>query len=226
MEERCEELSFPHGAFSLCYGRTIEALVRTEAGQHDRAIELVDEVAGRGQQNGFDEWVMVAASAGANSRALAAVDAGETNSAVLESHIQTLTAVVESWRAAGMKAFLEWYDGALVRVLLAAGMTDAARERVDLALQTADETDWHIYDAELLRLRAHTLPDSDARHAGLQAAVERAQTQGALVYELRAAADDFELTGEPARAGLKDVLSRFPADQTWPQLARARALLA
>jgi class 3 adenylate cyclase len=225
MEERCEELSFPHGAFSLCYGRTIEALVRTEAGQHDRAIELVDEVAGRGQQNGFDEWVMVAASAGARSRALAALDAGETDSAVLESHIKTLTAVVESWRAADLKAFLEWYDGALVQVLLAAGMKDAARERVDLALKTADETDWHMFDAELLRLRAHTLPDSDARRTGLRAAVERAQTQGALVFELRAAADDFELTGEPARAALTDVLSRFPADQTWPALARARALL-
>lgn len=144
---------------------------------------------------------------------------------MLESHIQTLTAVVESWRAADLKAFLEWYDGALVQVLLAAGMKDAARERIDLALKTADETDWHMFDAELLRLRAHTLPDSDARRAGLRAAVERAQTQGALVFELRAAADDFELTGEPARAALKDVLSRFPADQTWPQLARARALL-
>ena len=225
MEDRCEKLSFPHGPFSLCYGRTIEALVRTEAGQHDRAMELVDEVAARGCQSGFDEWVMVAASAGANSRAIAALDAGETDSAVLEAHIQTLTAVVEAWRAADMKAFLEWYDGALVRVLLAAGMKDAARERVDLALQMADETDWHIFDAELLRLRAHTFDDPDARRAGVHAALDRAQTQGSLVFELRAAADDFELTGEPARAALADALSRFPSDQTWPELARARALL-
>jgi class 3 adenylate cyclase/tetratricopeptide (TPR) repeat protein len=225
MEDRSEQLGFPHGAFTLCYGRTIEVLVRTEAGQHDRAIEIIDEVAVRGHQNGFDEWVMVAASAGANSRARASVAAGETDSLVLEAHIQTLTAVVEAWRAADMKAFLGGHDAALVRVLLAAGRKDAARERVDLALKMADETDWHIYDAELLRLRAHTLHDQDARHACLRAAIERAQKQSALVFELRAAADDFELVGEPARATLIDVIGRFPADQTWPELGRARALL-
>jgi tetratricopeptide (TPR) repeat protein len=225
MERQCERLPFPHGAFTLCYGRDIEALMRTEAGQPDRAIELVDEVADRGHQNGFDEWVFVAASGEACARAVALLAADEADPAALQAQIGTLTAVVEAWRAADMKAFLEWYDAALARVLLAAGMKDAARERVDLALQMADETDWHMFDAELLRLRAHTLDDPDARRAGLRAAVDRAQTQGALVFELRATADDFELTGEPARAALTDALSRFPSDQTWPELARARALL-
>ena len=225
MESRCEKLRFPHGAFTLCYGRDIEALVRTEAGQHDRAMELLVEVADRGQRYGFDEWVMVAASGEAAARAVASVAAGETDSAALQPHIQTMTAVVEAWRAAGIKAFLGWYDGALVRVLTAAGMNDAARERVDLALQMADETDWHIFDAELLRLRAHTSDDPDARHADLRAAIELAQLQGAPIYELRAAADDFELIGEPARAALMDVLNRFPSAQTWPELSRVRALL-
>jgi hypothetical protein len=104
-------------------------------------------------------------------------------------------------------------------------MKDAARERVELALQMADETEWRIYDAELLRLRAHTSDDPDARHADLRAAIELARTQGAPVFELRAAADDFELCGESARAALVDAISRFPPEQTWPELARARALL-
>jgi class 3 adenylate cyclase/tetratricopeptide (TPR) repeat protein len=225
MERRCEQLRFPHGAFTLCYGRTIEALVRTEAGQFDRAIELIEEVAGRGQQNGFDEWVMVAASARANTGAMASLAAGKTDSATLEVHIQTLTAVVQAWRAAGMKAFLGWYDAALARVLTAAGMKDAARERVDLALQMADETEWRIYDAELLRLRAHTTDDLGARHAALREAIELAKTQDAPVFELRAAADDFELLGESAQPALVDAISRFPADQSWPELARVRALL-
>jgi class 3 adenylate cyclase len=225
MESRCEKLRFPHGAFTLCYGRDIDALVRTEAGQHDRAIELLAEVADRGHRCGFDEWIMVAASGEAAARAVAAVAAGETDSATLQSHIQTMTAVVEAWRAAGIKAFLGWYDGALVRVLTAAGMNDAARERVELARQIADETGWRIYDAELLRLRAHTSDDPAARHTDLRAAIELAQAQGALIYELRAAADDFELIGEPARAALMDALSRLPSAQTWPELARVRALL-
>lgn len=225
LEDRCQKLGFPHGAFSLCYGRSIEALIRTETGQHDRTLEIADEVTERGHQNGFDEWVFVAASQGATARAMAALASGESDPAALEAHIQTLSAFAEAWRAANMMAFLEVYDAVLVRVLLAAGKKDAARERVDLALQTADETDWHIYDAELLRLRAHILDDPDARHAGLREAIERAQSQGAPVFELRAAADDFELTGEPARAALTDALSRFPSDQTWPELARVRALL-
>jgi class 3 adenylate cyclase/tetratricopeptide (TPR) repeat protein len=225
MERRCETLRFPHGAFTLCYGRTIEALVRTEAGQYDRAVELIGEVADRGHHNGFDEWVMIAASAGANTKATAALAGGETDSSVLEAHAQTLTAVVEAWRAAEMISFLGWYEAALARVLLAVGRKDAARERVNMALRMADETGWHICDAELLRLRAHTSRDSDARHAGLRAAIELAQTQGAPVYELRAAADDYELVGEPARAALLDALSRFPAEQTWPELRRARALV-
>jgi class 3 adenylate cyclase len=225
MESRCEKLRFPHGAFTLCYGRDIDALVRTEAGQHDRAIELLVEVADRGHRYGFDEWVMVAASGEAAARAIASVAAGESDAATLQAHIQTMTAVVEAWRAAGIKAFLGWYEGALVRVLTAAGMNDAARERVELARQVADETGWRIYDAELLRLRAHTSEDPVARHTDLRAAIDLAQTQGALIYELRAAADDFELIGEPARAALMDALGRFPSAQTWPELARVRALL-
>jgi class 3 adenylate cyclase len=225
MESRCQKLRFPHGAFTLCYGRDIDALVRTEAGQHDRAIELLVEVADRGHRYGFDEWVMVAASGEAAARAIASVAAGESDAATLQTHIQTMTAVVEAWRAAGIKAFLGWYEGALVRVLTAAGMNDAARERVELARQVADETGWRIYDAELLRLRAHTFEDPVARHTDLRAAIDLAQTQGALIYELRAAADDFELIGEPARAALMDALGRFPSAQTWPELARVRALL-
>jgi hypothetical protein len=89
----------------------------------------------------------------------------------------------------------------------------------------AGETGWRIYDAELMRLRAHTFDEAEARHAEFRAAIEIGQAQGAPVYELRAAADDFELLGDPARAALEDAIRRFPSDQSWPELARARALL-
>jgi hypothetical protein len=89
----------------------------------------------------------------------------------------------------------------------------------------ADETGIHFYDAELLRIRAHTHDDSDARYAELRGAIELAQQQGHPVFELRAAADVFELVGESGRTVLEDALSHFPVDQTWPELARARALL-
>ncbi|AGB26950.1 adenylate/guanylate cyclase family protein (plasmid) [Mycobacterium sp. JS623] len=225
MDRRCEKLPFPHGAFTLCYGRAIETGIRSEAGQFDRAAELTEEVARLGEQNGFDEWVGIATCNKASLAARAALVAGTAEPAALQEHIGNLTAVVEAWRAIGRKAFLGSYDAALARVLNAAGMKDAARERVELALQMADETGFRMYDADLLRIRALTYDDPQARHAGLRSAIELAQTQGVHVFELRAAADDFELLGEPARAALVDALSRFPEDQTWPELARARALL-
>src|SRR5258705_2388589 len=224
-DDRCAKLGFPHGPFTHCYSRHLETRSYIEAGQCDCATELVEEVARRGAQNGFDEWVMIAACNGASMSVRTALAAGEADPDTLGVHVQTMTAIVDAWRTAGMKTFLACYDAVLARVQIAAGMKGAARERVELALQMADETDMHFYDAELLRVRAHTFDDPHTRHTGLRAAVELAQTQGAPVFELRAAADDFELVGEPARAALVDALSRFPSDQTWPELARARVLL-
>ena len=69
-----------------------------------------------------------------------------------------------------------------------------------------------FYDAELLRLRAHTHTDPDARQADIAAALDLARRQGATLFELRAALDDFELRGAPARAALADAASRIPAN--------------
>jgi hypothetical protein len=56
-------------------------------------------------------------------------------------------------------------------------------------------------------------------------ALELARRQGATFFELRAAGDDFDLRGEPARAALVDAASRIPTDSRPPELARARAAL-
>ena len=89
----------------------------------------------------------------------------------------------------------------------------------------ARDTGMCFYDAELLRLRAQTHTDPDARHADLGAAIELARRQGATLFELRAALDDYELRGEPARAELVDAAEHMPADSAWPELERARAAL-
>jgi hypothetical protein len=157
--------------------------------------------------------------------ARAALAAGETDAATLQAHIAAITAVVDAWRGADMKTFLGVYDGLLARLLIAVGLKSAARERVELALRMADETGIHFYDAELLRIRAHTHDDAHTHHAELRASIELAQQQGHPVFEMRAAADDFELVGESGRTALEHALSHFPVDQSWPELARSRALL-
>jgi hypothetical protein len=60
-----------------------------------------------------------------------------------------------------------------------------------------------------------------ARAGDIAAALELARRQGATLFELRAALDDFELRGEPARAALADAASRIPTDSALPELARA-----
>jgi hypothetical protein len=48
-------------------------------------------------------------------------------------------------------------------------------------------------------------------------ALPLARRQGDTLFELRAAVDDYELRGQPARAALIDAASRIPAASTWPE---------
>ena len=225
MESRCDTLGFPRGPFSLCYGRALDSWIHIEAGELDRAAELVEELKTRSRQGGFDEWVMIAASNRAVIDAKRALVAGDPDAAALEPHIRGLTAVTQAWRTHELRTWLAFYDAVLVRLLVAAGKRDAAQAHVKLSLQMADETDIHFYDAELLRLRAQTSDEPGARDADLLAAIVLARRQGAGLFELRAATDYFELAGEPAREALADVTGRLRDTEAWPELARARALL-
>ena len=45
------------------------------------------------------------------------------------------------------------------------------------------------------------------------------------MFELRAALDDFELRGQPAREALSDAASRLVSDRDMPELVRARDML-
>ena len=82
-----------------------------------------------------------------------------------------------------------------------------------------------FYDVGLLRARALTHSDPDACAADLAAAIELARRQGAPLFELRAALDDFELRGQLARAVLADAAARLPTHGGLPEVACAQALL-
>ena len=225
MVRRCESLGFPHGPFSRCYGYSMTAVIYNQAGHADKAMAAVDQQMALAAQFGFDEWIMLGWSMQSATAALQVAASGETDRATLEPHIQMMTSVVDTWRTYELVSWLALYDGVLARLLIAAGDLDAGRARVDLALTMGKDTLYQNCDAELPRLRAHTFADPDEKHAALRAAVELARSQGNYMSELDSAADDFELVGETARAALTEALGRFPADQTWPTLERARALL-
>ncbi|HEV7422707.1 MAG TPA: adenylate/guanylate cyclase domain-containing protein [Mycobacterium sp.] len=222
---RAEQLKFPQGPFNMCFAIDLEILMRVEASQFDRARDLVDDLLEKAERYGFDFWQMF----GATEQCL--VDSGsllactEPDPAALETQIATMTGFVEFWRSVGLYAYQTQYDCVLGQLLTAAGQPDEARARVDTALQIAKDTGMHFYDAELLRARAHTHTDPEARAGDLAAAIELARRQDAPLFELRAALDDFELRGHPARAIPADAAARLPADSALPEVARAQALL-
>jgi class 3 adenylate cyclase/tetratricopeptide (TPR) repeat protein len=221
---RVAGLGFPQGPYSLAYQRCYEIWMRIEAGQLDRAADIVEELDVQARRHGFDFWVLIAATQQATINALSALSAGDVKPEQLQAHITTMAITVESWRAAEAKLFVTFYDGVLARLLTAAGRSEEARERLDIALQLGQETDVNFYRAELLRLRAHTADDAAARDADLRAAIDTARQQSASIFELRAAIDAFELHGESWKETLIEAMSRFPLDSGWPELRQARTL--
>ena len=75
--------------------------------------------------------------------------------------------------------------------------TEQARARLGTALRLAEDAGMHFYDAKLLRLVPAPTPTQRPRRADITAALALARRQGATLFELRAALDDFELRGEP-----------------------------
>ncbi len=175
---RCDELGLPQGPFSLAYGRQLEVLLRIESDDLARAAEVADELTDDAQRHGLDSWAMVGTAQKATVAALSALNAEPADAAALQNHIATVTAIVDEWRTREIKSMITTYDGVIARLLIGTGQLAEARNRVDVGLALAGETDMHYYDAELLRIRAHTHTDATKRTADLQAAIDLARRQG------------------------------------------------
>jgi hypothetical protein len=127
--------------------------------------------------------------------------------------------------SAGLIVFITLFDAALAQLLTAAGRREEARAQFDMAITLGRDIEMCFYEAELLRLRAHTHTEPVDRGADVAAALRIARQQGADLYELRAALDDFELRGQPARAALVNVAGRFAADSPRPERKRYLSFL-
>jgi class 3 adenylate cyclase/tetratricopeptide (TPR) repeat protein len=223
---RAAQLGFPRGPFMHAYALFVESWMCVEAGQLDRAAVLAADLIDRAARHDFDEFRLWGAAQQDTVRALAALGADDPDPTALPAHIATMTSFLDTLRMFELLTYVTYFDAVLGRLLIAAGQPEQARHRLDTALALAHDTGLCFYDAELLRLKAHTHTDPDARQADITAALELAHRQGATLLELRAALDDFELRGEPARAELIDAVSRIPSNNAWPELARAKAALS
>jgi hypothetical protein len=200
--------------------------MRIEADQIDRAAVLAADLSELGERHGFDVWRLAGAGFEASVAGLTAIAADNVDRRALEGHIATLTKLLDSYRMFEANLFTTAYDAVLGRLLIAAGQPETARKRLDIGLSLAQDTGMRFFDAELLRLRAQTHDDPAARQADINAALELARRQGATLFELRAALDDFELRGEPAAAAVAEAVKRIPVSYAWPELARAKAALS
>jgi hypothetical protein len=222
---RADELSFPQGPFSRAFVHFFEIWLRIEARQFDRAMGLAADLIDHADRHGFEVWALWGAAQQTTVSALAAIGGRETDPDVVSARVEHMTAMVNAVRAAGLTIYITLFDGALGQVLTATGQFGRARAELDTGLELAGDTGMSFYDAELLRLRAHTRETSADRQADLGAALELARRQGASLFELRAALDDFGLRGEPARHALIDAANRVPTDGGCPELARTRSAL-
>jgi class 3 adenylate cyclase/tetratricopeptide (TPR) repeat protein len=220
--QRLEQIALPQRAFSQAHAWFMESWMRIEASQLDRASDLAIGILDLSERYDLDTMRLNGTAQQATLSALTALADGP-ESAALAHHIATMTALLDTLRTRGVNLYRSYFDGVLGRLLLAAGQPEAARKCLDTALALAQDTGMCFYDAELLRLRAWTRDEPGARQADINAALELARRQGATLFELRAALDDFELRGEPASAAVADAAKRIPANNAWPELARAQA---
>jgi hypothetical protein len=221
-----EGFGFPEGPYMRAYIRSMETWLRVEAGQLDRAALVAADMINEGERHGFDVWRAAGATWHAAVGGLAALGDDELDPSDLGAHIATITGFLDTLRRIGVNIYTTLFDGVLGRLLIAAGQPEAARERLDTGLSLAQDTGMCFYDAELLRLRALTHDDPAARQVDINAAIELARRQGATLFELRAALDDFELRGAPAAAAVAEAAKHIPANYAWPELVRAKAALS
>ncbi|MDO9713837.1 AAA family ATPase [Paracraurococcus lichenis] len=167
-------------------------------------------------------------AAAAGMQALCIAEEGRVAEAVA-----MLRRALEAYRATGSSVMTAFMLGTLARLLTRLGRTEEALGTVAEALDTAWAADDRWYEAELHRIRGEAfgaVGDRNAAETELRKAVSVAQTQGATLWELRAALHltpllvDREARHE-AHDLLTKVIGRMPAGSSAPEMREARALL-
>jgi hypothetical protein len=225
-ERRVERISPDRRVMNTCHVDSLRFWALLERGDIQGAATLARQVHDLAASHGIDTIRLNGATARAAADALLVAHGANSDRDELLGRIARLTKLLDMWRRIGLEVYRSLFDGVVARLLLIAGDPDSARAWLDTSLEVTARIGQLSYDAEIMRLRAHTATDADQRQEELVAARELARRQGFTLLELRAALDDFELRGQSARDALVDVARRMPAEGGAPELARAQELLA
>ncbi|OBH08752.1 adenylyl cyclase [Mycobacterium sp. E2699] len=222
---RCEVLGFPQDAYNRANTYFMASWMRLESGQNAEAANVVAELRTLSEEAGLDVWQWVGRTQHATVKALDAL-AAAADADTLITRAERVMRGVDGSRLLHLNMFLTYHDAVIGRLLVAAGQPEKARERLDMSLRHSQETGMRFYDAEVLRVRAHTLAEPAERRAALADAIQCARHQGASLFELRCLIDSFDLLGEGSRSELAEAVRRFAGAGPWPELERARRLLS
>ena len=180
---RAAALEGPTGPFSEAYVRAYRAWVGRMRGDVDAARSEADRVVDIGMRRGFAEWVLV----GAMHQAAAHHTAGDHERACEE-----LERTVRDFRSLGGGTGSTLFLVDLADAQREAGRHGEASSTLDEALRLAVSGGHGIHLAETHRSRAELLatshgPDDPAVAADLDAALDVAQRQSAILWGARAA---------------------------------------
>jgi ATP/maltotriose-dependent transcriptional regulator MalT len=123
---------------------------------------------------------------------------------------------------------LPQFSAMMADVLLLRDDIAAAETWLRQATEFQRSHDDRYFAAEVHRLSAVCCAKQgriDEACSGLREAIDVARSQGASTFELRAALSLSELVPQEGRAAICSVLERFPEQEAWPEVERARRLL-
>jgi predicted ATPase len=168
---------------SLAHALLYAGIVHRQRGEFDRTRERAEEVVGLAERLGFPYYL----GAGRFLRGFARVESGkgEAGLAEMQQAMVELAGIGSGIGAPGILCFLA--EG-----LRKVGRHDDALGALGLGVAQAEAQGQHYYDAELHRLRAEILLDTDGSaveeaEALFHQSLETARRQEAKTFELRAA---------------------------------------
>jgi class 3 adenylate cyclase/tetratricopeptide (TPR) repeat protein len=182
---RCDRLEFPQGPWSAAYAEWLASWMWIEAGQLDRADELVARINSSSARHGFDNWELIGATHMVALEGARLLNSASGDTGALADRGEAVASMIQLWEALELRVFLSFYMTTAGALLAAAGDRDQARQLFDDSLALAEQTGMHFYDAETNRRIAQLESEPAAQIAGLRKALEIARSQGARPFELR-----------------------------------------
>jgi predicted ATPase len=140
-----------------------------------------------------------------------------------------LSAGIDASEAIMGQVALPQFIAMMAEVLLLGKQSAAAEAWLMRAVDAEHSHDDRYFAAEVHRLTGICLAargDKEGARAHLHTALEVSRSQGATLFELRAALTLAEHDAQEAPAALRAVIARFPEPEPWPEVSAALRILS